>query len=574
MSFRSSRVVYFLSIFMLIGTSLPARAQTGLAIETPSCRFQPCPLPSGQNGAAYADYSFASGGVPPYTWAFLHSTLGACGVSITTVDVGGNYEGYLSGKAITGTCSATVRVEDSTTPTHLTATVRVQLTVNPSGVVYTLTSQQPYGVASYSSNTNSVSTKPLPADIMSHLYTGGVGGDAIAKCALNDCNPSQGDTPVPQPIGMLDIASPGNYDNADAVYYSALKDPYGKVVAATPSGNDTVVFRYPSAAQFPESNSTGAGNECQITVWDQSTGWVVGFYRSGSACGTGEFLPTPSGGCGTLSDPCMISTGDVSAAVNLFTDADYGYNGSGGTSTQSSDQFAPTAAMLRHAELMNGAAHHALIFTVDCISPGTLGGTNNNVFPVLLGGFLGKCGTAGYGTDNTSRPPAGALFFVDYTSSQLTTICSSVPAWQCTMLTTLATYGGYVGITGANGALLSMHGNEEIESSEAWKYSYPSSYLTTDPFWAWANSQKGFDGSLMLTNPAGCGSGSGTNPSTYRCDGAMLSNIVQFVTTGSTSTDLEGHACSTSPGCYPSGHFHMADPCIAKGYAGVTGGCF
>src|ERR1700734_108003 len=191
MPFRSSRVIYFLSIVMLIGTSLHARAQTGLAIETPSCRFQPCPLPSGTNGVLYSDYFLASGGVPPYTWEAETGNFSDCGLSVTTDDVGGNYEGHLSGTASTGTCSGRIVVADSTTPHPLRASVLVTLTISLSGGAYTLTYQQPYGVANYSGYEYSVTAQPLPADIMNHCYgnqpCSPANGDNIAKCTMLDC---------------------------------------------------------------------------------------------------------------------------------------------------------------------------------------------------------------------------------------------------------------------------------------------------------------------------------------------------------------------------------------------------
>jgi hypothetical protein len=439
--------------------------------------------------------------------------------------------------------------------------------------VFTLTSQQPVSPAPYSSNANSVTSKPLPSDIMQHCYgntSNCAAGDAIAKCALTDCGGVK-DTPVPQYMGVLFFASPGNSDNEDAVYYScagppncSTADPYGKVVASTPTGNQTIVFRFPSGAKFPEGAAGGSGDECQITVWDQSTGWVVGFYRAGG-CGAGTTLPVASGCGSTQAAACVIpSSGCISGATNLFTGQDYGYKGSSGTAPQSSDQFAPTGGMVRHDELRKGGVFHALIFTTNCINPANL-----KVFPVLSGGFLGQC-PAGF---NPNRPPAGALLFLDYTPAQISSF--SLPEWQTTMLKAMSAnggYGGYIGITSGGGAL-SIRGNEEIESSEAWKYYFPSTFLSADPIWAWANAQKGLDGTLSLS-ATGCFGGSGTNPSTYRCEGAMLSNIPRTVTVGSTSVDAEGNACGSGLGCYPSGHIHMADKCIALGYANQPGGCF
>ena len=433
----------------------------------------------------------------------------------------------------------------------------------PASGPFSLTSQQPYGVASYSSNANSVTSKPLPSDIMNHCYgntSNCAAGDAIAKCALTDCGGYQ-DTPVPQQIGPLFLASPGSSDNEDAFYYSAPTDPWGTASAATLTGVQTVVFRYPSGALFPE------GGEHTVTVWDQSTGWVVDFYR----CCTGgtNTLPVASGCGSTQATACSITGTYITAATNLFTADDYGYNGQwnsgAGPLPQSANAFAPAAAMLRKDELRLGGVNHALIFTVDCVNSVT-----QSVFPGVAGS-LGKCGTSGFGSQNSNRPPIGALLFTDYTPTQLTTICASVPTWQCTMLTTFSTYGGYVGITSGAGGRLGMGGNEELESGEAWKYYYPSTFITQDPFWAWANTQKGFDGTMSITTPAGCENiGGGAE---YHCFGAVLSNIPRTVTVGSTSTDVEGNACGSGSGCYPSGHIHMADACIAEGYAGVSGGC-
>ena len=449
----------------------------------------------------------------------------------------------------------------------------------------TVTSAASTGSA-YSLNANAVTTKLLPSDVFSHCYgdtSNCVAGDLIAKCALTDCG-TYADTPMPQQMGTLLFASPGNSDNEDAFYYScaglpvcSTADPYGSVIASTPTGNQTIVFRFPSGAKFPEGSPAGSGNECQITVWDQSTGWVVGFYRSGSCAGSAA-LPVASGCGSTTATACSIPTGEVSASANLFTAQDYGYYGSGSTSPQSSDQFAPAAGMLRHEELVNGTINHAFIFTVDCVSAGTLSGTINYIFPVLRGGYLGKCGLSGFGADNADRPPAGALLFTDYTTAQLATICASVPTWQCTMLTTMSTYGGYVGITSAAGVNLSMRGNEELESSEAWKYYNPSAPCAftagtncyNDTFWGWATVQNGFDGTFNISH-TGCFGGSGTNPSTWRCEGAFLTNIPELPGWAG-STDVEGNDCSVK--CYPSGHIHMADKCIAQGYAGVSGGCF
>src|SRR5208283_3443092 len=52
------------------------------------------------------------------------------------------------------------------------------------------------------------------------------------------------------------------------------------------------------------------------------------------------------------------------------------------------------------------------------------------------------------------------------------------------------------------------------------------------------------------------------------CVGAILANIPQV--TGPEGADAEGSSCTTAPGCYPSGHIHVADPCVAVAAAGLS----
>lgn len=430
---------------------------------------------------------------------------------------------------------------------------------------WTLTSQQPLAPAAYAGNYNSVTTKKLPADILSHCYGNAPcpAGDAIAKCAVTDCGVID-EVSNPTQMGLFQKISPGNGDFGDAFYWAAPTDPLYSITAATPTGAQSITFHAPNQAQY------SLGPEAVMTIWDQTTGWVVGLYHFSGVAGTAYTLPNSSG-CGP---PCPITNTDQSGATNLYTGQDYGYH----PNSQASTQIAPAAGMLREQELINNIANHALLFNSDCINA-----TNPFVFPSIASALL-VCGTTRAGPQNVNRPSAGTLLFADYTTANLSTICGqpNFPVWQCLILSTISIggnggsggYGMYFSETGGVGYGTWMVGDETFESGQAWRYYFPSTYLTQDPFWAWANGQKGFNGSLTL-GPTGCGgTHGGTNPSTYYCTGFFLANIGRIVTPGSTSVDSEGNACGSGSGCYPTGHIHVADQCVAKGYANQSGGCF
>jgi hypothetical protein len=416
--------------------------------------------------------------------------------------------------------------------------------------------------AAYSHNPNSVTTKVLPSDVLSHCFgdtSNCSTGDAIAKCAMTDCG-GLSETGSPSYMGTFQRSSPGNADIANAFYSSVSSDPWYSITAASPSGSKTVTFHAPNAASYPE------GIEADMTVWDQSTGWVVSLYHYSGNPGTIYTLPAASR-CGSIQgSPCAIGSGTYSTASNLLTAADNGYY----PNSQNSIQLAPSAAMIREQELQNGAVNHAILIAVDCVNSST-----PYVFPGISAG-LGRCGSGGFGGQETSRPSGGTLLFCDYTPAQIAGF--DLPAWQATILTAFCTYGGYVSTTGFVNTGIAVVSNQQLESSEAWRYYNPSvgcpstTLCYNDPFWPWIQGQKALNGVFPMNGVAGCGSGtSGTDPSAYRCTGGFLTNIPRAI--GPEGADAEENSCTAGLGCYPSGHIHVADSCIAKGYAGVSGGC-
>ena len=406
------------------------------------------------------------------------------------------------------------------------------------------------GGTAYSQNANSVTTKPLPGDVLSHCYgntSNCSAGDAIAKCAMTDCG-SLSELNNPTYMGLFFKASPGRDDFGNPVYYSASTDPWYSILAAAPTGSKTVTFHAPNAATFSE------GVEHELTIWDQTTGWVVELYNSSTSFGIIS-LPAASGCGGTQATACRITNTYQSAASNLFSAQDYGYFSHG----SASNGFAAAAAMVWETELENGSIDHALMFTVDCVNSAL-----PYVFPATT--HPGLCGSGSFGPQVSTRPSAGTLMFLDYTPEQIAGF--NLPAWQATLLTAFSKYGAYISETQGQNTGINLVGDENLESSEAWKY---HNTFSSNPFWPWITAQKGLDGTLNLTHTGCAGGSAGSNRSEYRCIGAILANIPRAV--GPEGSDTEGNSCTSSNGCYPSGHIHVADVCVANGFANHSGGC-
>ena len=446
-----------------------------------------------------------------------------------------------------------------------------------SAVTVTIKSTSSTGTPYYSQNANSVTTKVLPSDVLQHCFgdtSNCATGDLIAKCAMLDCNET-GSDPItynyselsnPTYMGLFVKASPGKDDFGLPLYNPLPTDPWYSMLVTTPTGAQTIKFHAPNAATF------SGGTEHLLAVWDQSTGYVVGMYGGGGGNYNVTTLPAASGCGSTSATACVIPTYDEGASTNMFTAQDYYYSnapGGNGLGAYSSNGFAPFAGTLREQELMNGVINHAGMITLHCVSAIT-----NYVFPANRN--PGICGTVDndgstLGTNNIYRSSSGQLLFCDYTPAQIASF--NLPAWQASLLTQFCTYGDYVSESGGYG--ITLVGDENIESSQAWA-SNGLNPLTADPFWPWITTQKGLRGDANITE-TGCGGGStdisGSSPnSVYRCTGAFLANIPRAI--GPEGSDAEGNSCTTGGGCYPSGHIHVADKCIAEGYAGVAGGCF
>ena len=217
----------------------------------------------------------------------------------------------------------------------------------------------------------------------------------------------------------------------------------------------------------------------------------------------------------------------VTIGGNTYTLAFRGMNGLTGP-----------AGLIRRNELMEGRMPHAVYFNVYC--------TNNSfVFP--------ENGNLSLNCSKTNALSPGTLFWLDYTEEQVGNMLANGQASpaQATLLRALMNYGGYALVTGsASWAGVSVGGAEAVEGSANYAY-----YGRTDPFISWANTH-GFSGNDQVYIAALGGLPLLPGPPDAQ---------------GHYATDWSGRSCQT--GCDASGHMRAIDACVAKGMAGVAGGC-
>lgn len=392
---------------------------------------------------------------------------------------------------------------------------------------WSITHQPPPSCPFYSKNANSVTTKRLPADVMSHLASG---GDTRAQTAVGNAS---GD--------LTQYATPGADDYGVPLYYSSPTDPYYKTSGcATTSFSSLPAFRAPNNASATNAArpDLGGSGDSNVRIWDQSTGVVWGAYPGGWSSGTPYRIGSSSA---TSADSAVTiaSTQYCGAAKNIFTDQDWGrpngwINGQG---QEGSSNFAPFAGIVRNQELIQGQIDHALVLGVACTNAyqGSF-----HVFP--SNSDTSHCSVA------TSMPPNGALLFFDYTDAQIAAM--GLPAWQKTVITAMSHYGGYVDVTGNSSGTGGLGFN--FESGLAYQMQTGGTALaqsngmqvtggTPDPIFAYLASQG--------ISPGGS-SGTSTKYPLF-----WLNRIPNVNGTGVAS------------------HIHMADPCIALGYGGQPGGC-
>ncbi len=147
--------------------ALSITVNTGLSVTTTS-------LPNGVVNVAYTTTLAASGGITPYTWSISSGVLPSWAKLDTST-------GVISGTPVgTGTTSFTVKVTDSTTPTPLTATQALSITISAtpavcgSGNESILSGQYAFQLSGFNSNGFNAVVGSLTADGEGHITTGEV----------------------------------------------------------------------------------------------------------------------------------------------------------------------------------------------------------------------------------------------------------------------------------------------------------------------------------------------------------------------------------------------------------------
>lgn len=370
----------------------------------------------------------------------------------------------------------------------------------------------------------------LPADVMSHLYAG---GDAIAQQSLLACAPGRC-------TATMTLAHSGSQNDINGVprYYGNASDPaYYFSTGNTPispynalgTGN---AFHAPNRAQ-----TSGASSEHYFEVWDQVQNKYFFLYKYTAATGSSTYV-FPACSSTSLTAPCNSGAPASDVSKNARNEAKpYGVLLGNGFA---SIGLLPDFGLIRVQELIQGHIYHPLYLNVLCEANNPSNPAAAAVVFPDTGTFAAQsCSHVSGATNVSTPPPGGALIFLDYTDAQLATLAGMLPAWQYPIIEALTHYGGYVGDTGNP-----LHPSR-MESDDAY-----NTAGITNPLWGWLNGQAGLN--------AGCGTG------TTQCN-LDWSNLNR------------GGSCTDSSVCIIANHIHMADPCIAKGMAGLSAGagaCF
>jgi hypothetical protein len=347
---------------------------------------------------------------------------------------------------------------------------------------------------------------------------------------------------------ILPVGSSG--DSSPGIWPSQVGDPYYKFVG---SDNVSVIAQCPNNAVF-----SGSTADQSLVCFDQTQQILVGLYTSGK--GQGFAL----GNCpnGTLANPCSTTNGNgLIGAERVGIDPSYeastNWSAGGYTFGGLYDNIGGSvlAYTTRLQELISGTIKHAIVFDVVC---------TNNIVSGFKGNFPGNGAIdLPCPTQNINMPVFGGLYTYDYTDAQLATICAAVAIWKCAAVTAITHYGSYPAVTGGGfGGYGPAFGSVGTPSEGLQAYyslgvpfaSSPVPALTA--LGGWIYTMSAYNGT---TNDQG---------------GVLLDSLFpKIVTSGSTSHDIEGNACGSGSGCYPSGHFILLNSCVARTMAQVAGGC-
>lgn len=323
------------------------------------------------------------------------------------------------------------------------------LTTNVSVVSsYTVLNQEPSSQLAYP---NSLWTKPLPSDIMSHLAS----NSGVVAPTLIDSNDSGG-SPLAEALwGRTLVATPGYDDLMRPRYYGNASDPLYTITGCsnTPGSGTSPIgmsFHIPSGACF-----SGGYADAFFQVWDQVSNKTLSIY---GPYGTNTCLPSCSGSC------------NIGSSIASYCGAgDYTTGPATGWNSAASLGSGAFAVDVRSKEWMDGVINHPLYIYSTC--------TVGHIFPSP--GDTYQCANLVPSNNGAKRPPQGALVFFDYTDAQINAM--NLPAWQKPLVRAMSRYGAYIGDTTAN---YTQTMSLATESSQAWVQAGQ-----TNPLYAWLASQ-------------------------------------------------------------------------------------
>ncbi len=377
--------------------------------------------------------------------------------------------------------------------------------------VWTITSQEPTSCHPYAAN--GIFSKALPnagyGGPTDHLAAN---SDAIVANTITNAGGS-----TINDLNYFAVASPGTdaFGNPP-LYYGRSTDPIYYINSCGGNCNAAGTYwHFPSAAAF-----SGSGDHF-FKVWDQTNNKVLAVYN---------MTAWPSCSATTQAQAMMSCSIDLASGTgaqysDYSTSTDYGPTHSGapwGGHAGDSLEDQGMSLVIRQKELIEGVINHALYLNVTCVSSAA-----TYVFPANGNSLLTACSSPA-NPNTTLRPVIGNLVFLDYTDAQIAAL--SLPTWQKAIITAFAHYGAYVGDTGP-GLGFSVG---RVEGGDAFVKA-----STTGPLYDWLETTEGL--APITASPPN---------STRRWLLTYFNGIAGL-----------------------TGHLHIANECIAKGLAGLAGGC-
>jgi hypothetical protein len=406
-------------------------------------------------------------------------------------------------------------------------------------------------------NQPSVDNRPYPTAYYNKKLPNAGSGGPLSHLMPNSVNVV---STVMKNGGSSLVTSSGAWNSAGTddgqhspLIYGKSTDPVYQVSGCTGPSESTSVngqkFHAPSAAPYNQ----GAFDR-EIVIWDQPSNIILAFNG-----GSGGPTNLPVCTSGTAANPCNMPAYQFGGCSAANHDTQSGIDGGTGAGTAG---LSPFGNRIRIFEVYNtGHINHGLRGIVTCVD------TNNGTYPSMKvfpattpSGFpSNNCPNAG--VSSTNRPPEGALFFLDYTQTQLDcfnpakSACGGVNKllpWQYMLIEAVTFYGITVEDTGP-GNSISLPG---IESEQAYVFydahGYPGALSQADAF---------------------------TNFMNANCSGSACS-VTQRCTLGGSTVCGNGHSqwqwnlatwanISLQAGQDIIGHMHVADPCVAIAVQGL-----